>query len=225
MAMATWETLRATSRFLTLLPFLVSCVLYFALWLQEPSWLSTCVKTLPVLSLSFFLWAQGLKEGAWTPLAYWVCQGLLCSSVGDACLVWPQLFPLGMAAFALAHTCYLWALGLRPLLPLLALALALVWVGGYRLLSPCLKGPSVPAVGGYGALLVAVAWRALAHPAPHLALAAGSLFFIASDLVLALDHFCAPVPHVHLLVMATYYTAQFLIAVGASLATPHHKES
>ncbi|XP_044843888.1 lysoplasmalogenase-like [Mauremys mutica] len=215
----------AKSRLLKLLPFLASCGLYFALWLPEPSWVSTSVKSLPVLSLVWFLTAQAWGDGAWTPAARWICWGLMFSSVGDACLVWPQLFIPGMAAFALAHVCYIWALGLRPARPWLLLLLALGWAGAYATLWPCLGGPYVPAVGGYSALLAAMAWRALARPPPHLAVATGSLLFMASDLVLAWDHFCAPVPHARLMVMGSYYAAQGLIAAWAPRASPRWKET
>ncbi|CAM5173603.1 unnamed protein product [Eretmochelys imbricata] len=215
----------ATSRRLKLLPFLASCGLYFALWLPEPSWVSTGVKSLPLLSLVFFLTAQAWGDGAWTPSARRVRWGLMFSGVGDACLVWPQLFLLGMVAFALAHICYIWALGLRPARPWLLLLLALAWAGAYTMLWPCLGGPYVPAVGGYGALLAAMGWRALSQSPHHLAMATGSLLFMASDLVLARDHFCAPVPWARLIVMGTYYAAQGLIAAGAPRASPRWKES
>ncbi|XP_037744332.1 lysoplasmalogenase [Chelonia mydas] len=215
----------ATSRCLKLLPFLASCGLYFALWLPEPSWVSAGVKSLPLLSLIFFLKAQAWGDGAWTPSARRVCWGLVFSSVGDTCLVWQQLFLPGMVAFALAHVCYIWALGLRPARPELLLLLALAWAGAYTMLWPCLRGPYVPAVGGYGALLAAMGWRALAQSPPNLAMATGSLLFMASDLVLARDHFCAPVPWARLIVMGTYYAAQGLIAAGAPRASPHWKES
>ncbi|TFJ95968.1 tRNA uridine 5-carboxymethylaminomethyl modification protein [Platysternon megacephalum] len=215
----------AKSRRLKLLPFLASCGLFFALRLPEPSWVSVGVKILPLLSLVFFLTAQAWGDGAWTPAARRVCWGLMFSSVGDACLVWPQLFLLGMVAFALAHVWYIWALGLRPVRPWLLLLLALAWAGAYATLWPCLGGPYVPAVGGYGALLAAVAWRALARPPPHLAVASGFLLFMASDLVLARDHFCAPVPQARLIVMGTYYAAQGLIAAWAPRASPRWKEN
>ncbi|XP_032662352.1 lysoplasmalogenase TMEM86B [Chelonoidis abingdonii] len=215
----------AKSCHLKLLLFLASCGLYFALWLPEPSWVSAGGKSLPLLSLVWFLMAQAWGDGAWTPAACWVCWGLMFSSVGDACLVWPQLFIPRMVAFALAHVCYIWALGLRPTRPWLLLLLALAWAGAYVTLWPCLGGPYLPAVGGYGALLAAMAWRALARPPPHLTVATGSLLFVASDLVLAWDHFCAPVPQARLIVMGTYYAAQGLIAAWAPRTGPPWKET
>lgn len=219
------NTADAVSRALFLLPFLASCGLYFFLWLPEPSWLSAGVKALPILSLVVFLLAQARRDGAWAPSALGICWGLLFSSVGDTCLVWSLFLP-GMAVFAGGHVCYLWALGLHPLHPRLLLLGGLAWAGAYGALWPCLPpGVHVPAVGVYGALLAAVGWRALAHPAPRLAAGAGALLFMASDLALALDHFCGRLPHARLLVMATYYAAQGLLAFSAPRARPRPKET
>ncbi len=45
----------------------------------------------------------------------------------------------------------------------------------------------------------------------------GALFFIASDSILAVNKFLGSVPYVHILVMGTYATAQFLITKGVLL--------
>ena len=44
------------------------------------------------------------------------------------------------------------------------------------------------------------------------AVAAGALLFMASDTLLALNRFVAPLPAAPLLVLSTYFTAQLLIA-------------
>lgn len=75
-------------------PFFVTCAVYFLLWIPEdpPSWLGALVKCLPVLCLALYLRARGSPS---LPRA-----ALLCSAVGDACLIWPQAFfygePLGV---------------------------------------------------------------------------------------------------------------------------------
>lgn len=71
-------------------PFFLACAAYFLLWIPEeqPSWVSALVKCLPVLCLLLPLRAVGpggrhstLLQGA-----------LLCSALGDACLIWPGAF-------------------------------------------------------------------------------------------------------------------------------------
>lgn len=85
---------QARGRTVRLLPFLVSCALYFGLWLPEPSWPSAVTKILPVLSLVLFIWSE--SNGSWTPYAQGIFWGLLCSCAGDICLVWPDLFLPGI---------------------------------------------------------------------------------------------------------------------------------
>lgn len=64
--------------------------MYFCLWIPEdqPSWVAALVKCLPILGLAGFLWVV-CPGGGYSRLL----QGaLLCSAVGDACLIWPGAF-------------------------------------------------------------------------------------------------------------------------------------
>lgn len=76
-----------------LVPFILACSLYFLLWIpvDQPSWVSALIKCQPILCLVVFLWAVA-PGGSYT----WLLQGaLVCSSVGDACLIWPEAFLYG----------------------------------------------------------------------------------------------------------------------------------
>lgn len=71
-------------------PFIVTCSIYFLLWIPEDqtTWVSALVKSLPVLSLVLYLWALS-SGGSYT----WLLQGaLMFSAVGNACLIWPETF-------------------------------------------------------------------------------------------------------------------------------------
>ena len=76
-----------------LVPFILACFLYFLLWIpvDQPSWVSALIKCQPILCLVVFLWAVA-PGGSYT----WLLQGaLVCSAVGDACLIWPEAFFYG----------------------------------------------------------------------------------------------------------------------------------
>ncbi|XP_008063277.1 lysoplasmalogenase [Carlito syrichta] len=191
-------------------PFLLACCTYFLLWIPEdqPSWVSALVKCLPVLCLAGFLEAVPSGRGYVRLL-----QGaLVCSAVGDACLIWPEAFLHGMAAFATAHLFYLWAFGLAPLKPglLLLVLLASTPYLGFLLLQ--LPPDMIPPVTAYGLVLTAVLWRGLARGGST---AWGTVLFVLSDGVLAWDAFAQSLPHARLVIMATYYAAQLLLALSA----------
>ncbi|XP_047567094.1 lysoplasmalogenase isoform X2 [Lutra lutra] len=195
---------------LRLSPFFVTCAAYFLLWIpqDQPSWVGALVKCLPVLCLAASLQAAPRGTGYRVLL-----QGaLLCSAVGDACLIWPDAFLSGVAAFTVAHLLYLWAFGLTPLRPGLLLSIALVSVPYDGLLLLHLPASMVPALAAYSLVLASMLWRGLASGGSVLG---GALLFTLSDMVLAWDTFIQPLPHARLVVMITYYAAQLLITLSA----------
>lgn len=212
--------------FVSLLPFFLSTAAYFYLWTPDspPSIMSAGVKAAPVLLLAAVVLSW---NGGQSVLG--VMGGLVFSAAGDSCLVWPELFLHGMAAFAVAHLLYSlsflssryasYSSSSSSLTRLLYLVLLIVAVGFYIFLYPFLqKAPNpdmmVPAVGIYIALICLMS--ALAIRTGHVATLLGSLSFMVSDLSLALQVFkvMEDMQHGNLVVMVTYYLAQLLIAVG-----------
>ena len=61
------------------------------------------LKALPILALAWAAWTSG----AGRPLADVIVLGLVLSAVGDVALVFPGGFLAGLAAFFLAHLCYI----------------------------------------------------------------------------------------------------------------------
>ncbi|MGH0156201.1 UNVERIFIED_CONTAM: hypothetical protein FKN15_060229 [Acipenser sinensis] len=135
----------------------------------------------------------------------------------------------GMLFFALAHVCYSLSFSSRSpssssrsclspsLLLLLSLSLWVFAILSFLYFLPHLsvrKDSSVitPAVGVYTFLIAMMANLALVTSRPLTM--AGALFFMTSDLTLALHTFVAPLPCGRAAVMTTYYLAQVLIAVG-----------
>lgn len=189
-------------------PFLLACSVYF-LWAPKclPSWPSAALKCLPVLCLVLFLQASPTARGR-----IWLLRGaLLCSAVGDACLVWPETLLPGMAAFAATHLLYLRAFGPSPLRPSLLLLTLLASATYLSLLLPHLPGALAGPVVAYALLLATVLWRGLARGGSA---GLGMLLFAVSDVVLAWHNFVRPLCHGHLVTMTTYYTAQVLITLS-----------
>ncbi|XP_004597158.2 lysoplasmalogenase [Ochotona princeps] len=191
-------------------PFLLTCSVYFLLWIPEdqPSWLGALIKCLPVLCLAVFLWAVS-PVGSYARLLQ---VALLCSALGDTFLIWHETFLYGMAAFAVAHLFYLAAFGMSPLQPGLLLAVVPVFVMFSSVLLLHLEEDMVLPVVAYGLILSAMVWRGLARGGSA---GWGAVLFALSDGVLAWDNFVQPLSNARLLTMATYYAAQTLIALSA----------
>jgi uncharacterized membrane protein YhhN len=184
--------------------------------------LAGTLKALPILALA----AVVLARGSGTHYTALLAGGLLASAVGDVCLVWPERFTWGLASFLLAHCLYLAAFASGAA----AGGVAWPWLVGLALVAAVLLVRLWPHLGGvrgpvlvYVTVIALMAWTAArraaapATPAPSGTLAlAGSLLFMGSDAVLALDRFARRIPAGHALVMLTYYAAQTLIAASAT---------
>lgn len=128
-----------------------------------------------------------------------------------------------MLMFAVTHMLYASAFGMRPLG--LRTGLLMVILSGlcYAFLYPNLTGAFTYIVGVYVAIIGFMGWRAMAGLQlvgaawrwTELAAGTGALLFIVSDLTIALDKFCFPVPYSRALIMSTYYAAQMFIALSA----------
>ena len=166
-----------------------------------------------------------LRTGGATPYRTWIAVGLAASLAGDILLMLPRdLFVQGLAAFLLAHLCYITAFSLdgaglrapwRPAVPIGAIA-----VGVLSWLWPSLGAMRAP-VACYVAVISVMSWQAIARwqvrRTRGAALAAiGSVFFLASDASLATRRFAVPFAGATFVIMATYFAAQW----GLTLSVP-----
>ncbi|MFA6166798.1 MAG: lysoplasmalogenase [Gemmatimonadaceae bacterium] len=183
------------------------------------------LKPLAILALM----ALVLRTTAASRYRTWIAAGLAASLAGDILLMLPQgLFVQGLAAFLLAHLCYIRAFAsdgagrsapVLPALPVFGIAGALLWY-----LWPSL-GPMRLPVACYVAVISTMSWQAIARwrmlGTPHAMLAAaGSVCFLMSDSALAIRKFMAPFPGATLVIMATYYAAQLGLALSVSADDP-----
>ncbi len=148
---------------------------------------------------------------------------LVFSLVGDVLLMLPSdQFVGGLAAFLVAHLFYVGAFtrdggftpssaSALPLSALGAIVLALIW--------PHLGPLRLPVVA-YMLVILTMAWQALessrqgAHDGAWWA-AVGAILFVTSDSALGLARFRGDFPGARVLVLGTYFLAQWMIATSA----------
>ena len=154
-----------------------------------------------------------------------VTAGLTISLVGDVFLMLPgDHFIAGLVSFLIAHLVYIAAFSAGlPLLPRARHLLPFAVYGAviFALIAPGLGGMAVP-VAAYLMVILVMGWRAVARwvvvngLSGRLA-AMGALLFLASDTALAINRFRAPFDAADLVIMTTYYTGQWLIAISAAV--------
>jgi uncharacterized membrane protein YhhN len=194
-----------------------------ALYLERRP-LSLAAKPLPVLCLavSAALWATG--PGGNDTYTWLIVCGLVVSLVAD--IVIEFSFLGGLVAFLAAHVCYVVAFstgspGWRPLYALPFLA----WGAGvFAFLWPRLGAMKLP-VAVYVVVICTMMWRAAARlgasPAASFSewsALAGAVIFAASDTLIALDRFHAPIRCVRYPIILLYWLGQWGIAL--SVRTP-----
>ncbi|TXH71424.1 MAG: lysoplasmalogenase [Lysobacteraceae bacterium] len=155
-----------------------------------------------------------------------VAAGMTLSLIGDVCLMLPwDLFLPGLVAFLLAHLCYIAVFAPRSVpkargaaLALLLVVAALNLIGLLPRIEPALRVPVLAYVAVLTLMVAAAlarAWTptlASAHPHSTRLAAIGAIFFMLSDSLLAWDKFADGIPAAALLVLGTYFFAQWCIA-------------
>lgn len=177
-------------------------------------------------TLVLLIWAAASSDLPGTKA--WVLAALVLSLIGDVALMLSAdepgevdlLFLGGLAAFLLAHLCYIGAFavhGVRGSYVAVGAVIAVVVVaaalprvmivarrtGGWGLAAP---------VGAYATVLGVMVALAVGTGARLTAL--GGLLFLASDTVLAWDRLVAPVRRAPVTVAVTYHLAQLCLVLG-----------
>ena len=131
------------------------------------------------------------------------------------------MFIVGLLSFLLAHVLYIFVFNIkrtnrnvvRVILPLVLYALALLF-----LLIKGLNQLLIPVIVYMIAILAMVVFAFLRKDnVPNQSYAMvmiGAIFFVISDSILAINKFYKPIAYAHLLIMATYALAQYLITLG-----------
>jgi uncharacterized membrane protein YhhN len=196
------------------------CAAYLLLFDYNSSWSGAFVKMLPILLLAVA--SSRMASGAWRN---GMVIALLFSALGDWLLgmngVMGDLFVAGLGSFLIAQLCYA-QLFWRHRSPddrrrwlaaaYLPVAALLAWI-----VLPAAGEMRIPVLVYMLAITAMVTGAALA--ARPLLLFAGALCFAFSDGVIAINKFVTEVPHAGLLIMLSYYLAQWLLWSGAMNTT------
>jgi alkenylglycerophosphocholine/alkenylglycerophosphoethanolamine hydrolase len=199
--------------------FLIFTSVYLVSIFFNPYPLSWILKLIPIIVLLHFSWKRTgeTKESAHKLFII----GLGFSAIGDFLLAYDPVnwFVLGLGSFLVAHIFYIFSL--KPILPKAGIIKRLPIVALY-----CLYGVSmfsfiyaglgelfIPVFVYMTVLLVMGVTTLLSHKSNKW-LIIGGISFIVSDSLIGLDKFYQEIPFASLLIMVTYYLAQFSLVKG-----------
>jgi uncharacterized membrane protein YhhN len=187
-------------------------------WALAMPWLAFVFK--PLATFVIIAFARQRRAGR-ADVRRWVLAGLVFSLAGDIALLWPKDgFLPGLVSFLFAHLAYLIGFTRHRRLAIARLPFAFyAFVAGgiLALLWPGVPGTLRLPVAIYVLCLAsmaaqaAVLWRTGVERAGVLAL--GGALFVASDALLATNRFAAALPAASLWNLASYWLAQWCIAL------------
>lgn len=184
---------------------------------------SVVLKVLSVATLAAIAFRSSPRFPGWPPSNVILGMALSFSSLGDALLdLAPGRFFIGgLLAFLVAHLIYIALFvrnRIRPLKPKgwqLTLAVAVLV---YSILLSQWLAPSLGALVGpvmlYVCVITVMAMSAILAGFSTPWVCSGVILFLISDSILAVNKFKSPAPMGGYLIWATYYLAQYGIAIG-----------
>jgi len=173
---------------------------------SSPLWLALASKLVPVVCLMIWL---APKRDRYSRL---ISAGLSLSLLGDALLGLPgDLFLPGLAAFLLAHLCYIAAFLTKERGGhWLRLVPVVIWLGTvFAFIYPRLGDMTLP-VAAYCLVIGTMMWRAWSLPS--LAAGFGAVAFGFSDSLLAIMRFHRPITGGGILLILAYWAGQYGLA-------------
>lgn len=180
----------------------------------DPSVVTMLFKIIPMLLIIAYAYFHFPTERVKT---HWILLfGLVFSMLGDALLVW--WFVPGLTAFLTGHLFYLtgflgqWRYSLLRFASIIPIGIYAFFMGNELVTALQQSGQSaliIPVVA-YIIVIALMMWSSIMSGNPWAI--AGSLLFGISDSILSWDMFVNTISYSHVLIMTTYYGAQFLIA-------------
>lgn len=155
-----------------------------------------------------------------------IVSGLLFSLLGDTFLIFPeQHFKKGLIVFLIGHICYIIAFTVSTgfhFTSWIFLPITVVGILYLRIILPYSGKMKIPIII-YVIIIMIMGWVAIErfHNDPILRTilpAIGAILFMISDAVLALNKFRKPFFSAELIILSTYFTAQWFLAVSVIVA-------
>ena len=145
--------------------------------------------------------------------------GLIFSLMGDIFLMSERFFLPGLISFLCTHLLYIGGFHVETVtnhMAWIGISLIIIGVVFYKFLFSYLGKLKIP-VFIYLSVIVLMGWQAIQLNAywgttSTLFAMVGSILFMVSDASLALNRFVKPLPQVQLVVLGSYYVAQWCIA-------------
>lgn len=200
------------TKLLSLLILLMSIVYIFFIP-SEPFWFKILFKLIPMWLIIYFAFIQKTDDTRHNKGLILV--GLFFCMLGDGLLHW---FIIGLSFFLIGHIIYIfgflkrWNFSKLRCLSILPL-LAFDFIIGHKLIDALQQSGQdelvIPVIF-YIAAISIMAWAAFMTG--NLYAIIGSLLFVISDSILSWNMFISDVPYSHILIMTTYYAAQYCIA-------------
>lgn len=197
---------------LPILILLMSLLYIFAIP-SKPEAIKLLLKLIPMWLILFYAYKQIPDKKSRPHWIIWC--GLFICMLGDGLIGW---FVIGLAAFLIGHLFYIagfsryWRFTKLSLLMILPIGLY-GFVMGYHVIAALLQNhldTLVVPVLMYIVIISLMSWTGfLSH---NIWAIIGSILFVLSDSILSWNMFVSEIPHSDILIMTTYYIAQFLIA-------------
>ena len=155
-----------------------------------------------------------------------IIAGLFFSILGDTFLIFSdKYFKYGLIAFLIGHICYIIAFAVSAGFHFtfwIFLPITTIGISYLRMILKHTGKMTIPVII-YIIIIMIMGWTAIERyhilPTMGTSLAAfGAIFFIISDAVLALNKFRKPFLSAELIILITYFSAQWLLAVSVILA-------
>jgi uncharacterized membrane protein YhhN len=197
---------------------LISAIITIYAKLRENYLLQYIFKPLTMLTIILMAFLNSS-----TPTTFYqqmIIVGLIFSTIGDVLLIDSRRFVYGLLSFLAAHICFIvafYSVTTTPNLP--SLVFYLIYVTGFlAVLWKHLDKLKLPVIV-YSLALAAMSWLALSKTVEHhnhhtFHAFVGSLMFVASDSLLAFAKFKSPFRFAEILILSTYFLAQFFIALS-----------